>query len=371
MTKFKNNTLWQAIWLCLGLCFLQITACNKSPVAPAVEPVDLSFDLQMASPESQGIDIVRLAAAYGKAQQVSGLRSLLVVRNAKLIAEAYYDNNDAEGLNHVRSVTKSVISTLIGIAIDKGFIQSTNQALAELLEPVVDVIDEQKGKITIAHLLTMSSGLEWNEVNGPEYGEWISAEDQIHYVLQKPLVAVPGQQFNYNSGAAHLLSVILTRATRMSTLDFADHYLFAPMGITNRRWQQVSGGYYNGGAGLELRARDMAKLGLLFLQKGISGKQEIVSSAWVAEATQMQQRLGFTFSALKNVHYGYLWWLEAGQKSLAFFAWGYGGQFVYCVPDLNLVVVTTSQWQRSAEQANAQEMAVLEVIVNYIVPAVK
>ena len=351
------------------LCLFQLIGCNKSPTAPSREQVDLSIALQTASPESQRIDASQLATAFTQARQTGGLRSLLVARNGRLVAEEYYGNYDVTRLNHVRSVTKSVISALIGIAIDKGFIKSVDQTLVDY--PVTGSLDQQKRQISIRHLLTMTSGLQWNEVNGPEYSTWISSGDQIEYVLQKPFVATPGQQFNYNSGAVHLLSVVLTKATGMNTLAFADAHLFGPLGIIEKRWQQVSGGYYNGGAGLELLARDMVKLGLLVLQNGFSGKQPIIPESWVAQSTQTQQRLGFAYSAMNNVNYGYLWWLDSGQSHPAFLAWGYGGQFIYCVPAFNLVIVTTSQWQLSATDADQQEIANLNLIINHVIKSVK
>lgn len=293
------------------------------------------------------------------------------MRNAKIVAEEYYAGADANTIRHVRSVTKSVMSALIGIAIERGVIKSVEQTLADFLPPVVGNLDEQKGKISIRHLLTMTGGFEWREIGGPEYNDWIRSSDHIDYVLQKPLVAAPGQQFNYNSGAVHLLSVILTQAAGASTQDFADQYLFAPLGITERRWQQLSGNYYNGGAGLELRPRDMAKFGWLMLQKGFSASQEIVPSAWVAQSIQLQQRLEFSYGALRRTSYGLLWWIDQGYSREVWLAWGYGGQFIYCVPALNLVVVTATEWRLSEEEANASEKAILDVIANDIIPAVK
>lgn len=194
---------------------------------------------------------------------------------------------------------------------------------------------------------------------------------QLSDELEKPLVAAPGQQFNYNSGTSHLLSAILTQATGMSTKAFADQYLFEPLGIRNISWERVSGDFDNGGAGLELDARDMVKFGFLYLQNGRSGQQQIVPAEWITRAWTQKRTLGFAFGPLKSVHYGYLWWMEKGGSHDAYFAWGWGGQFVYCVPSLNLVVTTTSQWQLSAANASAQEVANLELIVNGVLPAVR
>lgn len=355
----------------LGCFWLASASCRKSPTAPSPARIDLSVEWQTASAQSQGIHAGQLQRAFDNARQINGLWSLLVVRNAKIVGEEYYAGNHADSLNHVRSVTKSVISALIGIALEKGLIKSVDQPIGDFLLPVVDSLEAQKSRITIRQLLTMTSGLQWHEIGGLEYSSWIRASDHLKYVLQKPLVATPGQQFNYNSGAVHVLSVILTQASGMSTQAFADQVLFAPLGITERRWQQLSGGYFNGGAGLQLRPRDMAKLGWLMLQNGFSGTQDVVPSAWVSQTLQVQQNLGFSFGGLRRTHYGFLWWLDHGYAREVWLAWGYGGQFVYCVPALNLVVVTTADWRLSDEATDVNEKAILNLIANDIVPAVK
>jgi CubicO group peptidase (beta-lactamase class C family) len=264
-----------------------------------------------------------------------------------------------------------VIGTLIGIAIDEGFIRSLNQPVADFLESVVDDLDDDKHAITIRHLLTMTGGFDWFERGATGYNDWILSPDHINYVLDRPLSDQPGQRFNYNSAAVHLLSVALTEATGMSTLDFAREYLFEPLGIPDVRWDLNNRGYYNGGAGLELRTRDMAKLGALYLQLGFSGKEPVVHSAWVKFATLQHQTLAFSYGALESVNYGYLWWLDHGQAEDVFLAWGYGGQFIYCVPDLQLVVATSAKWRGLGDQVEQQEQGILNLIANHIVPAVR
>ena len=308
-------------------------------------------------------------AAYERARQVSGLKSLLVVQDGDLVGEEYFSVEDENDLYHVRSVTKSVISTLVGIAIEEGFISNVNQPIGTYLGVVVeDTLEAEKRQITIQQLLTMTGGFEWQETGGPEYNSWIRSPDQINYVLDKPLVATPGQVFNYNSGTVHLLSVVLTEATGMSTQDFADRFLFRPIGILERDWETNARGYFNGGAGLELRPRDMAQLGRLFLEQGRSGSKTVVPEAWVDRAVQAQAPVRFSYGPLNQVGYGYLWWIHEHPDYEAFFAWGYGGQFIYCVPSQDLVVVTTAQWRVSSSTSDAQAKAILDLIVNHVVP---
>lgn len=348
-------------------------SCSNSPTSPSAPEgsIDLSVDLQIATPASQGVDASKLTAAFDHAEHVEGLLGLVVVRNSLLIAEAYYGDNDLDYPNHVRSVTKSVISMLIGIAIEEGFIKNVDESIDVYLNDAVDNIPEDKKVITIEHLLTMTGGFQWFESGGTGYNEWILSSDHIDYVLDKPLSDQPGQRFNYNSAAVHLLSVILSEATGMRTLDFAKKYLFEPLNIQHVRWDINNRGYYNGGAGLQLSGRDMAKLGILFLQDGFSGNKQLVHPAWVLVSTEQHQQMGYSYGALKSVHYGYLWWLNKDSPYNAFLAWGYGGQFIYCIPDLNLVVVTSAEWRGISGRVEQQVQAILDLIVNHVVPVVQ
>ncbi len=367
LSQYFRNSFLLLLAICISLTAI---SCNSDSAVGPKEP-DLSTQLQVATPESQGFDSAKLTDALEHAKQIPGLNSLVVVRNSLIVGEEYIIGT-ASNINHVRSVTKSVMSTLIGIAIEKGFIESQFQPLSELLDlSFIEQLEPAKAQIQLRHLLTMTAGFEWNETGGPEFSNWISSNDRINYVLNKPLVDEPGTRFNYNSGSSHLLSVILTAATGMSTQAFADTYLFGPLGITNRGWDQDSRGYFFGGHGLILRPRDMAKLGILFLQQGSFAGQEIVPSAWITEAIKEQVTIGFEYGALKRTNYGFLWWLDSGREHSIFLAWGWGGQFIYCVPALNLVVVTSSRWNVNSTIASQQELANLDLMANYVLQAIK
>ncbi len=343
-------------WTAFAFAALLFAACD------ALVPLDAG------APDAPEIRLeAHTPAARGSVAPAEGLKSLLVLHEGRLVLERYYDGNRADSLNHVRSVTKSVVALLIGIALDEGFLQSTDQTIADFLTGVAD-FDAEKGAITIAQLMTMNGGFEWHETDGPEYQLWMLAPNQIQYVLDKPLVTVPGRYFNYNSGGTHLLSAILTEATGMSTKAFAETYLFGPMGITELAWETDKQGYYNGGAGLQLRPRDAAALGLMIAQEGRYDGRRIVPAAWVREATVEQYRLDWQYGPLADVDYGYLFWLDEGQAENVTLAWGYGGQFLYSVPVLDLLVVTTAAWAVSPAQKETQELAILDLIAGRIVP---
>jgi CubicO group peptidase (beta-lactamase class C family) len=224
-----------------------------------------------------------LAGAFAAAGRVEGMRGLAVARDGELLAQRYYNGSGPYVVHDVRSVTKSVVSILIGIAIDRGLIESVDQTLADYLGGVVDSLDAAKGSITIRNLLTMSAGHRWQGLGSVhEWGDWMNAPDQITYVLEKPLVDAPGTRFNYSDGSAHLLSVILTEATGMRAVDFAAEHLFEPLGIGPRFWLTDNRGYSLGAAGIRLTPLDMLAIGALYLDGGVARGQRVVSEEWVS-----------------------------------------------------------------------------------------
>ncbi|NIN10857.1 MAG: serine hydrolase [Gemmatimonadales bacterium] len=323
-----------------------------------------------AAPPPQGIDNEQLAQAYAQAEQIEGIKSLLVAQRGALLAEQYFNGHGPNALHDVRSVTKSFTSALIGIAIREGFIQDVEMTLADFLGGLVDNLDEEKGRITIRQLLTMSSGLEWHELGSySEFNRWMSAPDQLEYILDKPFVDPPGARFNYSDGGAHLLSVILTEATGLSALDFAQQYLFEPLGVGDRQWLVDNQGYNVGGAGLQVTSRDMLQFGMLYLNAGAAGSHQIVPPGWATTSTQAHIA---TATALPyGPHYGYLWWVGSAHDHDFYFATGYGGQFIVVVPDLDLVVVATCEWHYVAARANEHWYDIIRLIVERVIPAVQ
>jgi CubicO group peptidase (beta-lactamase class C family) len=301
------------------------------------------------------------------------ISSLLVVRHSHLVREQYFATGGADSLYSVRSVTKSVMSLLMGVAIHQGRIASEAVTLSTYFRPPLPVLEPAKGAITIHDLLTMTSGFQWNEEsNVAEYDNWVTSPDEITFLVDRPLACTPGQCWNYNSAAVHLLSVILSRAIPAGTAAYADSVLFEPLGIRSAAWEVFADGYPNGGAGLYVRPRDMAKLGALVLQRGRSGPTPIVPADWVLRSTQKQLDTapGEELSPSGQFAYGDLWWVgRAGSHGLVL-AWGYGGQYIWIVPDLDLVVVATAAWQGIGDAAftNANASAVL--IADQVMPAV-
>jgi len=348
-------------WLLLWAPLLA-GSCSSGPTGP---------DALYPEARRLGIHAGLLKEAYERAGEAPGLRSLLVQRNGVLVAEAYFNGCAADSLEQVWSVTKSVMSILTGIALEEGYLNSLNQTLAEFLPPLVDSLPADKGRITLLQLLTMTSGLQWHEMDGGgEYNRWVTSGDMIQYIVDRPWAHPPGQTFLYNTGGSHLLSVVLTEATDVSTLEFARQHLFSPLGIQAVDWWDDDRGYFTGGMGLLLRPRDMMKLGELFLREGRWGSARVVPGAWVHESTAPHVS---TANAVPfGPEYGYSWWVGRGQGRDFYFANGYAGQIILVAPALDLVIVATSAWRgHTWSSAGAQWSGVMDVIVNGVLRAVQ
>jgi CubicO group peptidase (beta-lactamase class C family) len=282
--------------------------------------------------------------------------SVLVVRHGYLVYEKYF-RGDATQDYEVASVTKSVTSMLVGIAMQQGYIKNLDQKLQDFFpEYVKQDMDARTRAITLKNLLTMTSGFAWSEEtpwSWPQSGDW------VRYVIEGTMAAEPGLKFTYDTAAVHLLSGILTKVTGTSTLDFANRSLFQPLGIAKPQWEADPQGRNNGGRGLFLRARDMAKLGYLVLNDGLWDGQQIVPADWVRASTTKQNEGGFP----EQTSYGYLWWVTTTNGHDAYYAAGYGGQFIYVIPDLDLVVVITS----NPDHAHNENKT---IVADFVIPAV-
>lgn len=325
----------------------------------------------VSTPSAEGLDQNKIIAAVNAGAGVNGLYSMLVMRRGQLVAETYYGNRNASTLFQLRSSTKTVIANLIGIAISQGKISSVNQPITDFLSKDYADLLSNKGGITIAHLMTMSSGISWNESTADGYNAFASAPNPARYVLQQGMLNSPGSRFNYNSGGMHLLSVILTKATGMSTSQYAQQVLFTPLGISNFKWELLGDGFINGGAGLELTARDFAKLAVMWQQDGIWQNKRILPAGWQDLAKTASQNPTRSLGGLAVNGYGYGWWLaQSGNPGHpAQLAWGWGGQFALTIPPLDFTVITLANPQPS--NVNLQEGNIMGLVYQQILPAIQ
>ena len=290
---------------------------------------------KLESPESVGINSEKLHLLDKEINvRLNGVNSFLIIKNGYLIYEKYYNDYNQDKINHLCSVTKTIISALIGIAIDRKFIKNIDQKIIEFFpEFKPKSSDYLKKKLTIRHVLTMTTGFLWSsKTYEPMLMRLRNKKNWINFILNLPIKDKMFGEFQYNSANSHLLSAIIARTSKMSTYDFAMKFLFKPIGISDKiSWMTDPQGINIGGYGLQLRPRDMAKLGFLYNNHGVWDKKQIIPLNWIIES-------------LKNYGegYGYHVWITTINGFNAFIAAGYGGQYIVGIPKLDLVLVITS-----------------------------
>ena len=338
--------------------FIGLSACSD-----AVGDTDLQFCTEPleSTPSSEGIDPVALDQIYRQAEQMPDLLSLLVVRHDLLVCEAYFRGYDATEAFNVKSVSKSILSAVVGIAIEEGHIPSLDTPIAGYFpEYYPDQVDDaRKESITVRHLLNMTGGWQWGEA-APVFADWAFSSNWNDFLLALPLSHDPGQTFNYTTAGTHLLATLMNRAVPGGLLAYAEDRLFGPVGMTLDRWDTDPQGNPIGGAEMFFTARDMAKFGILFMNGGSHSGEQVVPAAWVQASTQMQADPGTEWD------YGYLWWLRSFAGRPSYHAWGFGGQFVFNIPSLDLIVVVTS----TLRNQDAYWQGVFDLLEDQVLPAV-
>ncbi|PGU79826.1 serine hydrolase domain-containing protein [Bacillus cereus] len=300
-------------------------------------------------------------------EEYENMNGMLVVRKGNVIFEKYYNDYGQNDTFHVASVTKTIISALIGICIDKGYIKSVDQKVIEFF-PEYKV---KSSEVTVRHLLTMTAPypfVDWQE----PLEELCTQPDWVQYTLHRMGNGGEIGAFKYSSAGAHVLSAMITNATGKSAREFANEYLFQPLGMSEipnynmkafgfddlfgkdvKGWVHDPNGISTGGWGLTLTVRDIAKFGQLYLNEGIHNGKQILSKSWIKESTEMNQN-----------QYGYLWWLREENGIFSYCAMGDGGNMICCIPEKDLVVVIASE-----AMPNARDR--WELIVKYILPGIQ
>ena len=296
--------------------------------------LDLSNDFEIGSRNALGIDTDQLNSGIEKAKKLDAFYAIAIIHKGRMIAEEY-KNGDMSTMYSVWSVTKSVISALFGQLIDEGLLMDEFTKISSFYPTLTDSL---KKTISVRHLLTMSSGIPDNtsypiEING------------VNFILEKKLLYDPGTYWNYSSAGTHILSDILTKISSQNAKDFAEVNFFSKLSISNYTWDVDKEGISNGGFGLRLRLVDMAKIGQLYLQNGMSGNDLVISSAWIKKSSEMSIPL----NSDKNRGYGYLWWMRMINGEKMYYAAGYGGQYIMIVPSRALVVAITSSSRSSGD----------------------
>ncbi|HSL43702.1 MAG TPA: serine hydrolase [Anaerolineales bacterium] len=341
------------------LCILSffVSGCASVPVlAPTSDIYWPTEGWRTSTPEEQGMDAQKLTEMLDVIRERDiNIHSFLVIRNGYLVSETYFKGYQPDQKHDLQSVGRSFTATLIGIAIDKGYIKGTDQRIVDFFpERTVANLNTQKQAMTLEDLLTMRTGFQWQEMEGA-FESMQKSPDWTQYVLDMPMAEQPGSRWNYCSICSHILSAILHETTGMNPRDFAEQYLFEPLGIANVIWMKDPAGIPLGAGGFQLTPRDMAKLGYLYLRHGEWDGHQIVSPEWVETSTQSH------VDVTMNEHfgYGYHWITVTSMDGYA--ASGGGGQIILTVPKYDLVIVTTG-WT---------EESIFELIEQYVLPAVE
>jgi len=313
------------------------------------------------SPYRFGLDSTRLARTYERAAELPALHTLLIARHGTIQAEWHFGGPGLDAPANVKSVSKSILSALTGIAIEEEHLRGPDQRIAPFFKEYLGPnADPRKKQITIGHLLSMQSGLE--RTSGSNYGRWVTSNNWVRYALTRPMQSTPGMERSYSTGNSHLLSAVLTKATSQSTWAYARANLAAPLDATLPRWTTDPQGIYMGGNNMRISPRALLRFGELYRNAGRWNGQQIVPEWWVHTSIEPRAR-----SRWSGAGYGYGWFSREVRGYSMFYGWGYGGQFVFVVPCLELTVAVTSDPR--APEGRGHRRAVWDLLTDGIIPA--
>jgi len=325
-----------------------------------VDPGDDGASWRHSSPGAQGMDARLLGRGIDRLASNGSLLSVLIVRHDRLVEERYFHGGAADHANNVHSASKSMLQALVSIAVRLGDIHSLDDPVATYLPQYFAGAPPGERAITIRDLLSMSSGLHWVEDN-TEYrvqstSNWLAA------ILGQKLREAPGTRFDYSTGDFHVLSAVLQAATGMSTCRFAQRYLFGPIGIAPQHWGvDPTTGTDMGGCDLYMTPRDMARFGLLYLHGGTFDGRRIVPSSAIRDAARPVWNVGGGY------RYAQGWWVRRISGVRMFFAWGFGGQFIYVIPSLDVVFVTSEDTSDGARHTEIDSGAFIR---DFLIPSI-
>jgi CubicO group peptidase (beta-lactamase class C family) len=279
------------------------------------------------------------------------LKTVIVARDGRVLGERGFHGHSPSESTNIKSASKSIISALVGIAIDKGLLKGPDQKIAPILKADLPVTpDPRINDITIGNLLSMQAGLD--RMSGPNYGRWVSSRNWVRFALSQPFIDQPGGEMLYSTASTHLLSAILTKVGGQSTLALAHEWLGPVEGFRIGAWERDPQGIYLGGNQMAMSARSLLAFGELYRNGGKTADgRQIVPADWISQS--WQQRTNSRFS---GDEYGYGWFTRQIGGEQVHFAWGYGGQMLYIVPSLDLTVVMTSEESGSSARNGYRDL---------------
>ncbi|MEX1260606.1 MAG: serine hydrolase [Balneolaceae bacterium] len=300
----------------------------------------------------------------GLGMEVGSIKSIMIEKNGELIAEKYRGRMNASRSTNIKSASKSIISLLIGIAIDKGYIESVDETIDQYFEEYFSANpDSIKEALTIQDLLTMRTGLESTSMRN--YGRWVISDNWSEFTLNRPMVGEPGGNMIYSTGTSHLLSIILTKATGMDSRQFANEYLFGPMDIRLGGWDRDPQGYFMGGNNMALSPEALLKIGRMMMDLGEYNGQRIVSAEWILDSVKVYGRSNYN-----PYDYGYMWWRQDVGEYEVVFAWGNSGQYIMMLPELDSVIsITSSVGQNNGSRRYQRD--IFNYVENSLIPFIE
>ncbi len=346
MPKYKKQLHHFLLFVSPILIISLLSACGPSPAdLETVDYTPVSSDQwDVSTPAEQGLDPELVAELYYNASQLESIYSLLVFKNGYLVAEDYFNIGSATQRVNIHSVTKSITSALVGIALEQGCLTSLDQKMMEFFPELASrITDPRKNQITIRQMLEMRAGYPWEESTS-ELLDLLFSGFRPSDLVNVPLNRDPGTSGEYSNLTSHLLGVIVARACGTDLKSFAQEHLFDPLGITPTFWQTDWEGNYLGYSDIHLSAHDLAKFGLLYLNDGEYNGVQIVPADWVHDSLQVYSERVWKYRVGRNWRdnaYGYQWWSIRAGDYRYHLAWGHGGQQIAIVDELDLLIVVT------------------------------
>jgi CubicO group peptidase (beta-lactamase class C family) len=350
-----------------------LVGCGPSPEdLNAVDYTPLpGDDWELSTPEKQGLDPMLVGEMYLNAADLDTIYSLLVIKDGYLIAEDYFNEGSAGQKDRLQSVTKSVTSALVGIALEQGCLSNVDQKMLDFFPEVSKKItDPRKEQIMLRNMLQMRAGYP-NEEDDPALWEGLLSGHYPPLIEAFPLVSDPGTRFHYSNLTSNWLGIIVDRACGMNLKTFAQEHLFLPLGVEAGEWGQDAEGHNNGCGDLHLSARDAAKFGLLYLNEGEYKGNQVIPTDWVRDSLQtysVNEAFVRKVGKFRDIGYGYQWWSATTGEHHVNFAWGHGGQLIVLVDEFDLVIVTTSYpfWLEHNEQSWKHEKAIITMVSEFV-----
>jgi CubicO group peptidase (beta-lactamase class C family) len=325
-------------------------------------PVGESASAIPAITKSVARDPTATAAILAEARELQQLHSLIVARDGKILLDKRFRGPALDEPVNIKSASKSIIAAMIGRAIAEGMLEGVDQRIAPFFAGELPRSQDRRlDRLTIGHLLSMQSGLE--RTSGGNYGKWVASRNWVRFVLSRPFVDEPGGKMLYSTGNTHLLSAILAKASGRSTRDLFMDWFGEPLGIRVGAWDRDPQGIHFGGNNMALSPHALLRFGEMIRNRGRVGVTQVLSPLWIDKMWTPRTR-----SVASGDAYGFGWYLREMRGRPTYYAWGYGGQMLYIVPDLGLTVVITSADDRPAGRSGYVRK-LHRLVSDYVIPA--